>query len=124
MPLTHRSTRRGWSHVLGSRNVSGPPLGRTAEVEELLEAGAVGQVGGLDGAAGPDVVEGGADLVEGRAGELGPGEAVEGELEGVGGRVAAGLPVDDEEAAACVGGLGVDRVDAAADDLTPEHEGE
>ena len=74
------------------------------EVEELLQAGAVGEVGGLDGAARADVVERGAHLVEGRAGELGPGEAVEGELERVGGLVAAGLPVDDEEAAARLGG--------------------
>ena len=77
----------------------------------------------MDGATGADVVEGGAHPVEGHAGELGPGEAVERELERVGGLVAVGLPVDDE-VAVTVGRLGVHRVDPAADDLPGEHQRE
>ena len=49
--------------------------------------------------------------------ELGPGQAVDRQLERVGRLGAAGLPVDDEDRSV---GLAVDGVDATPDDLTVE----
>ena len=114
-----RTTTRTRAAVGEQRSESG-----ASEGEQFLEGAAVGQVVDHHRAAGADVVEGGADVLEGRACELRPRQPVEGELEGVGGLVAAGLPVDDEEPSAGLRRLGVDRVDAAADDLTGQDERE
>src|SRR5262245_16615714 len=86
--------------------------------DEALESGAVGQVLRADGLPGAYVDERGADPLGRQAVLLGPGEPVDGELEGVGGRDAVGLPVDDLIAAGVR--VLVDRVNAAADHPTDE----
>ena len=94
-----------------------------ARREQRRELGSPRQVGGLDEPLGTGI----AHVVERRphlrrvdAVQLGPGQAVERELEGVGRVGAARLPVDDQVAVA----VGVDRVDPPADDLAPEDERE
>src|SRR5690606_5031761 len=79
-------SRAGWT---------GPRSGRL-RVDQGLEVFPVGQPRRLDQLAGADVVEPGPHPLDRDPGELGPGDAVDGELQRVGGGLAVGLPVDDE----------------------------
>ena len=106
--------RHGRDRPGGRRQLSGP-----AGPRGPARSGQV--VGRRPVSAGAHVVERGVHLLERHADQLGPGEAVDRELERVGGRGPVGLPVDDQERAV---GLRVDRVDPAADDLAVEDEGE
>ena len=75
-----------------------------SRAEHGLQRLTVREVRRLDGLAGADVVERRSHPLEGHAAQLGPGEPVDRELERVGVSCAVGLPVDDEVAAAPVGG--------------------
>src|ERR1700759_5823170 len=66
--------------------------------EQRLEAGPVREVRRLDGVARAHVVEGRPDTLQRRAGELGPGHAVERQLQLGGVLLTVGLPVHQEVA--------------------------